>query len=59
MGASTDAARILMTKEGVPSEAICIPTRYVHSPTSMLDLRDAENSVKLLVAAIQRMPEKL
>jgi endoglucanase len=59
MGGSTDAARILMTKEGVPSGAVCVPTRYIHSPTSMLDLRDAENSVKLLVAAIQRMPGNL
>jgi endoglucanase len=59
MGGSTDAARILITKEGVPSGALCVPTRYIHSPTSMLDLRDAENSVKLLVSAIQRMPEKL
>ena len=59
MGGSTDAARILMTKEGVPCGALCVPTRYIHSPTSMLDLRDAENSVKLLVAAIQRMPGNL
>ena len=59
MGGATDAARILMTKEGVPSGAICVPTRYIHSPTSMMDLRDAENSVKLLVAAIQKMPRNL
>jgi endoglucanase len=59
MGGSTDAARILMTKEGVLSGAVCVPTRYIHSSASMLNLKDAENSVKLLVAAIQRMPRNL
>jgi putative aminopeptidase FrvX len=59
MGGSTDAARILLTKEGVPSGAIAVPTRYIHSPTSMLGLEDAENTVKLLVATLQRIPKKL
>lgn len=52
---STDAARILLTREGVPSGAIGVPTRYIHSPTSMLDLEDVENMVKLLVAVIQKI----
>ncbi|MCK4314017.1 M42 family metallopeptidase, partial [Candidatus Bathyarchaeota archaeon] len=50
---STDAARILLTREGVPSGVISIPTRYIHSPTALLSIKDAENSVKLTVAAIQ------
>jgi putative aminopeptidase FrvX len=59
MGGSTDAARILLTKEGVPSGAVSVPARYIHSPASMLDLEDAENSVKLMVAAIQNMPRSI
>jgi putative aminopeptidase FrvX len=59
MGGSTDAARILLTREGVPSGVIAVPTRYIHSPTSMLDLEDTENSVKLLVATVQRIPKSL
>jgi endoglucanase len=59
MGGSTDAARILLTREGVPCGAISIPTRYIHSPTSMLDLEDVENTVKLLVAVIQQIPKSL
>lgn len=55
MGGSTDAARILITREGVPSGAISVPTRYIHSPTSMLDLEDTENTIKLLVAVIQNI----
>ncbi len=53
----TDAGRISLTREGVPSGVISIPTRYIHSPTSMLSLDDAEKSVKLLVAAIQKIPK--
>ncbi len=52
---STDAARILLTKEGIPAGVISIPTRYIHSPTSMLSLEDTENVVKLLVAVIQQI----
>jgi endoglucanase len=54
---STDAARISLTREGVPSGVICVPTRYIHSPSSMLSLEDAENAVKLTVAAVQKIPK--
>lgn len=55
---STDAARILLTRDGVPSGVISIPTRYIHSPTSLLNLEDVENAVKLLVAIIQKIPKQ-
>jgi putative aminopeptidase FrvX len=54
---TTDAAKIALTKEGVPSGVISIPTRYIHSPASLLSLKDAENSVKLAVAAIKNAPK--
>ena len=57
LAGSTDAARICLTREGVPSGVISIPTRYIHSPTAMLSIKDAENSVKLTVAAIQKIPK--
>jgi len=57
MRGTTDAAKIALTKEGVPSGAISIPTRYIHSPASLLSLKDAENSVKLAVAAIKNAPK--
>jgi putative aminopeptidase FrvX len=55
---STDAARISLTREGVPSGVISIPTRYIHSPASLLSLKDVENTVKLTVAAVQKVPER-
>jgi endoglucanase len=54
---STDAARISLTKAGVPSGVISVPTRYIHSPTSMLSLKDTEYAVKLTVAAVKKVPE--
>ena len=50
---STDAARISISREGVPSGVISVPTRYIHSPTSLLDMKDLENSVNLVVSAIK------
>jgi len=52
---TTDAARISLTRQGVPSGTICIGTRYIHSPVSMMSLKDAENSAKLTAAAIRNI----
>jgi len=52
---STDAARIALTREGVPSGVVSVPTRYIHSPASLVSLKDLENTVKLTVAAIQKI----
>ena len=52
---STDAARILLTKQGIPCGNVSIPTRYIHSPVGILSLKDIENSAKLTVAAINRV----
>ena len=55
---STDAARISLTRQGVPSGTVSIPTRYIHSPCGMLSLRDAECTAKLTAAAIHRIQKK-
>jgi putative aminopeptidase FrvX len=52
---STDAARMSLTRQGVPSGTVSIAVRYIHSPTGMLSLKDAENSAKLTAAAIQKI----
>ena len=39
---STDAARISITRQGIPSGNISIATRYIHSPVGMLSLKDRE-----------------
>jgi endoglucanase len=57
MKGTTDAAKMALTREGVPSGVICIPARYIHSPASLLSLKDAETSVKLAIAAIKNAPK--
>jgi endoglucanase len=52
---TTDAARISLTRQGVPSGTISIPTRYIHSPVGMMDLSDIRNSIKLVIAAINEI----
>lgn len=52
MGGS-DPGAIHLAAGGVPSGAISIPCRYVHSPVEMASLNDLENAVKLLVQAIK------
>lgn len=54
-GGMTDAAIIYMTREGIPSGAISIPTRYIHGPTGVFDARDLDNTIKLVVNAIPKL----
>jgi len=53
-GGTTDARAIQTTRAGVPSGCLSIPTRYIHSPSEMVDYDDVQNSVKLLVALISQ-----
>jgi putative aminopeptidase FrvX len=54
-GGGTDAGSIHMTNNGVPSIAVTIATRYIHSHAAMLHRDDFENTVKLLVEVIKRL----
>lgn len=49
---STDAQAMQATRAGVPSGCISIPTRYVHSPSEMVDYSDVQDSVRLLAAVL-------
>lgn len=55
----TDAGAIHLTKTGVPSGAISIPTRYVHTPSEMVDIRDVEACVDLVVALADKDPTSI
>lgn len=49
----TDAGAMHLTREGVPSGAVSVPCRYIHSANEMVDGKDLENGVKLLVAILE------
>jgi len=58
LAGTTDASRIALAREGVPSGPLSIPTRYIHSPTSMINLTDVENVIKLTLAAVKNIPKR-
>ena len=51
-GGTTDARAMQLTRSGVPAGCLSIPTRYIHSPSEMVDYQDVLQSVKLLGALI-------
>lgn len=53
----TDTDVIFNVKEGIPSGLISLPLRYMHSVVEMVDLRDVEKTVDLLVAFIESVTE--
>ncbi|PIC87344.1 peptidase M28 [Sporosarcina sp. P20a] len=54
-GGGTDGGSIHVSGTGIPTLAICIPTRYIHSHAAMLHRQDFENTVKLLVEIVKRL----
>jgi endoglucanase len=54
----TDAGRIHITGQGVPTISMGVPARYIHSHVSMIDRRDFDATVKLLVALVKRLDKK-
>jgi endoglucanase len=49
-GGTTDAMAIQLARSGVPASCISIATRYIHTPSEMVDMDDVENGVKLFLA---------
>lgn len=45
---SSDASAIQVTRSGVPVALPCIPARYEHTPSEMIDIRDAEGCEAIL-----------
>ncbi|MEN6479745.1 MAG: M20/M25/M40 family metallo-hydrolase [Anaerolineales bacterium] len=55
----TDAGAIQLSREGVPAVTVAVPCRNIHAPVSILSLNDLDNTVKLMVAALQRLEGSL
>ena len=51
----TDAGAIHLTRSGVPTAVVSVPSRYIHSPVCMLSLVDLENTVALMTEALKRL----
>lgn len=54
---ATDGAEIHVSKSGVMTGAISIPSRYIHTPQEVVDMRDVEGAVQLLAKALEEFEE--
>jgi endoglucanase len=57
-GGSTDGMAIHVANTGVPTIAIGIPVRHIHSHVGVFDLRDQENSIKLCLELVKSMDQE-
>lgn len=57
-GGRTDAGEMHLAHHGAAALSICIPTRYMHSHTSIIHYEDYQNTVKLMTEVIKRLDEK-
>ena len=51
-GGATDASRVYGVKTGIPSVAVGIPTRYIHSGVGIVSTKDIDLTVKLLSSCL-------
>jgi putative aminopeptidase FrvX len=51
----TDGGRFQLAYDGVPSINIGVPTRYIHSATSIMNREDFDNATRLMVAVLKRL----
>jgi Cellulase M and related proteins len=57
-GGGTDAGKMHLSHNGVPSLAVTVPVRYLHSHTSIIHEDDYLNTVKLLTEVAKRLDDK-
>ena len=54
-GGATDAASVYGERGGIPSIAVCVPTRYIHSNVAVCALDDIEKTTNYLVKLIEEL----
>ena len=57
-GGGTDGGRIHLHAQGVPSIVLAVPTRYIHSHHGIINRKDYDAAVKLLLQLIQKLDAK-
>jgi len=55
----TDAGRFSLNKSGCPSIVVGVPTRHIHSHESLVDLRDVDETIKLMLELVKRLDSKI
>lgn len=52
-----DAGKIHLSREGIPTIAISVPCRYIHSPASIISEVDVKNTISLIDLILQAIPD--
>lgn len=50
---ATDGAEIHISRSGVPTGAVSIPARYIHTPQEMVDMGDVEKIIELIARSAE------
>lgn len=50
---ATDGAKIHVTKSGVKTGALSIPTRYMHTSHEVVDMNDVESAINIMVKVVE------
>jgi endoglucanase len=56
-GGGTDAGKLHLFKQGVPTVVVSVAARYIHSHVSMVSKQDVEQAAKLLVELVKKLDE--
>ncbi len=54
-GGTTDATAIHLTRAGIPSGVLSVPTRYMHSGVEVIDLNDLKKGAELMAHALENV----
>ncbi|MEW6685291.1 MAG: M42 family metallopeptidase [Candidatus Edwardsbacteria bacterium] len=51
----TDVGRIHLAKEGAKGGVVAVPCRYIHSPVSLANKEDIDNTIKLMKETLKKL----
>lgn len=54
-GGTTDGTAIHLTREGIPTGVLSVPTRYIHTPVSVCSRKDIESTIQLITEALNNL----
>ncbi len=58
-GGGTNAGGIIPTRSGVPAISVSVPARYLHSPASLIYLKDVRSTVALVRESVARLTPQI
>lgn len=57
-GSGTDADRLQLAAEGIPTMVVGLPLRYMHTPVETIQLRDIMRTARLIAGFIEKLDEE-